>query len=102
MSEDQKPILSYEENGKIGFQTVKRGKRRNSHSSFVDPIKTKNRFQGLMEETIEQVEVYYDDNKKLEPEMSKSKVSKLKSKKMERRVKKQKSWNTQQNPNIGG
>ena len=44
-----------------------------------------------MEETLEQVEVYYDDNKKLEPEMSKSKVSKLKSKKMERRVKKQKT-----------
>ena len=91
MSEDQKPILSYEENGKIGFQTVKRGKRRNSHSSFVDSIKTKNRFEALMEETLEQVEEHYDDNEKFETEVSKSEVSKLKSKKMERRVKKQKT-----------
>ena len=91
MSEDQTPILSYEENGKIGFQTVKRGKRRNSHSSFVDSIKIKNRFEGLMEETLEQVEEHFDDNEKFEPEVSKSEVSKLKSKKMERRVKKQKS-----------
>ena len=44
-----------------------------------------------MEETLEQVEEHFDDNEKFEPEVSKSKVSKLKSKKMERRVKKQKT-----------